>query len=263
LFCIRFIMYCIRLKTNCFSFVVNQIQMDPIIIIDFFSSEWIRNMIITLLIILIYFFIANKIKQDQLSIFLKISSLSVLLMTLANHIILFVSDSWTIVENLPLHLCSISAIICCFIGFIKKKQLLFEFLFFAGIIGGILSLLTPQITLYKEINFFYIMFYFKHASIVVIPLFMRFNMKMDLSNKSWLKIFGLINLVLVIIIPINAFLKSNYLYVSSPPQVNNPLIIDNLDKVMGIPTYVFYWELIMLTLVLLLYFLFKKKQQLN
>ena len=91
-------MYCIRLKTNCFSFVVNQIQMDPIIIIDFFSSEWIRNMLITLLLILIYF-IANKIKQDQLSIFLKISSLSVLLMTLANHIILFVSDSWT--ENLP------------------------------------------------------------------------------------------------------------------------------------------------------------------
>ena len=88
-------------------------------------------------------------------------------------------------------------------------------------------------------------------------------MKMDLSNKSWLKVFGLINLVLVIIIPINAFLKSNYLYVSSPPQVNNPLIIDNLDKLMGIPIYVFYWELIMLTLVLLLYFLFKKKQQLN
>ena len=66
-----------------------------------------------------------------------------------------------------------------------------------------------------------------------------------------------------IIIPINAFLKSNYLYVSSPPQVNNPLIINNLDKIMGIPTYVFYWEIIMLTLVVLLYFAFKKKQQLN
>ena len=88
-------------------------------------------------------------------------------------------------------------------------------------------------------------------------------MKMDLSNKSWLKVFGLINLVLVIIIPINALLKSNYLYVSSPPQVNNPLIINNLDKIMGIPTYVFYWEIIMLTLVVLLYFAFKKKQQLN
>ena len=234
--------------------------MDPIIIIDFLSKEWIRNMIITLSFIALYFLIAFKTNDKKLPIILKVSSLLVLLMTLANHLILIFIDSWTITDNLPLHLCSISAIICCFISFIKKNQILFEFLFYAGIIGGMLSLLTPQITIYKELNFFYIMFYFKHASIITIPLFMRFNMKLNLSKNSWLKVFGFINIILFIIIPINNLLSSNYLYVSSPPQVNNPLIINNLNKIMGIPTYVFYWEIIMISLLLVLYLFFRNKK---
>ena len=234
--------------------------MDPIIIIDFLSKEWIRNMIITLSFIALYFLIAFKTNDEKLPIILKVSSLLVLLMTLANHLILIFIDSWTVTDNLPLHLCSISAIICCFIGFIKKNQILFEFLFYAGIIGGMLSLLTPQITIYKELNFFYIMFYFKHAAIITIPLFMKFNMKFNLSKNSWLKVFDLINISLFIIIPINNLLSSNYLYVSSPPQVNNPLIINNLNKIMGIPTYVFYWEIIMISLLLVLYLFFRNKK---
>tara|TARA_B100001057_G_scaffold188311_1_gene189097 strand:- start:408 stop:1124 length:717 start_codon:yes stop_codon:yes gene_type:complete len=234
--------------------------MDPIIIIDFLSKEWIRNMIITVSFIALYFMMAFKTNDEKLPIILKVSSLLVLLMTLANHLILIFIDSWTVTDNLPLHLCSISAIICCFIGFIKKNQILFEFLFYAGIIGGTLSLLTPQITLYKELNFFYIMFYFKHASIITIPLFMRYNMKLNLSKNSWFKAFGLINIILFIIIPINNLLSSNYLYVSSPPQVNNPLIINNLNKIMGIPTYVFYWEIIMISLLLVLYSFFRNKK---
>ena len=236
--------------------------MDEIIIIDFLSKEWIRNIIITFLFVLFYIILIYKIGLKNLNQFLKISSILVLVMTITNHLILIFTDSWELVNNLPFHLCSISALVCCFIGFVKQKQLLFEFLFYAGIIGGSLSLLTPQITMYKEINFFYIMFYFKHASIIVIPFYMRYAMQMNLSKRSWLKIFGLINLILIFIIPLNSFIGSNYFYVSTPPSVNNPLIINNLDKILGIPTYVFYWEILMLILLIILYFLFKKKQQL-
>ena len=104
------------------------------------------------------FFIGFKIKDKHIKTFMKISSLLVLFMTLSNHIILLINDSWTLKSNLPIHLCSVSALICCFIGFTKKNQLLYEFLFYAGIIGGLLSILTPQITLYNEYYFFYIMF---------------------------------------------------------------------------------------------------------
>ena len=217
-------------------------------------------MIITIICSLLFFTFASKTNKENLSYFLKISSFLVLAMTVANHLILIFNDSWTLKNNLPIHLCSISALICCFIGFIKNKQLLFEFLFYAGIIGGLLSLLTPQIILYKELNFFYIMFYFKHASIITIPIFMRFYMNMKLSKLSWLKVFGLINLLLAIVLPINSAIDSNYLYVSRPPMVNNPLIIEDFNKFFGIPIYVYYWEIIMIILLILIYYLFRQKK---
>ena len=233
--------------------------MDTTIVIDFLSNDWIKNMTITVFFMLCYFFIGFKIKDKHIKTFMKISSLLVLFMTLSNHIILLINDSWTLKSNLPIHLCSVSALICCFIGFTKKNQLLFEFLFYAGIIGGLLSILTPQITLYNEYYFFYIMFYFKHASIIAIPLFMRYGLNMKLTKFSWLKVFGLVNLLLLFVLPINALIDSNYLYVSRPPMVNNPLIIEDLNKVFGIPTYVFYWEIILVVLVILFYYVFRHK----
>lgn len=233
--------------------------MDTTIVIDFLSNDWIKNMTITVFFMLCYFFIGFKIKDKHIKTFMKISSLLVLFMTLSNHIILLINDSWTLKSNLPIHLCSVSALICCFIGFTKKNQLLFEFLFYAGIIGGLLSILTPQITLYNEYYFFYIMFYFKHASIITIPLFMRYGLNMKLTKFSWLKVFGLVNLLLLFVLPINALIDSNYLYVSRPPMVNNPLIIEDLNKVFGIPTYVFYWEIILIVLVILFYYVFRHK----
>ena len=233
--------------------------MDTTIVIDFLSNDWIKNMTITIFLMLCYFFIGFKIKDKHIKTFMKTSSLLVLFMTLSNHIILLINDSWTLKSNLPIHLCSVSALICCFIGFTKKNQLLFEFLFYAGIIGGLLSILTPQITLYNEYYFFYIMFYFKHASIIAIPLFMRYGLSMKLTKFSWLKVFGLVNLLLLFVLPINALIDSNYLYVSRPPMVNNPLIIEDLNKVFGIPTYVFYWEIILISLVILFYYVFRHK----
>ena len=233
--------------------------MDTTIVIHFLSNDWIKNMTITVFFMLSYFFIGFKIRDKHVITFMKISSLLVLLMTLSNHIILLINDSWTLKSNLPIHLCSVSALICCFIGFTKKNQLLFEFLFYAGIIGGLLSILTPQITLYNEYYFFYIMFYFKHASIIAIPLFMRYGLKMKLTKFSWLRVFGLVNLLLLFVLPINALIDSNYLYVSRPPMVNNPLIIEDLNKVFGIPTYVFYWEIILIVLVILFYYVFRHK----
>ena len=68
------------------------------------------------------------------------------------------------------------------------------------------------------------MFYFKHASIIVIPLVIMYRLKMKLGKYSWLKAFGGINILLAIVIPVNSMLGSNYLYVSKPPIVENFLI---------------------------------------
>jgi hypothetical integral membrane protein (TIGR02206 family) len=183
-------------------------------------------------------------------------------MTLSYHIILILNDLWTFKEDLPLHLCSVSALICCLIFFVKKKQYLFEFVFYCGIIGGLMAILTPQITLYDGNYFFYIMFYFKHASIIIIPLLLMYKLKMKLSKYSWLKTFGGINILLAIVMPVNAALGSNYLYVAEPPIAKNPLILGTGENtILGLPDYVFGFEIILLLLLVLFYLIFKPKNK--
>lgn len=235
--------------------------MDSTFAIDFFSEEWIRNASITTILVLLYFYILSKINNENLGLFFKISALVIISMTLTHEIILLSSGSWTLIEDLPLHLCDVSAIICCIIFFVKKKQLLFEFLFYCGIIGGFISILTPQITLYDGNYFYYIMFYFKHASIIVIPIAIMFRMKMQLRKYSWLKTFAGINILLAIVMPVNAAFGSNYLYVAKPPIVKNPLILGTGENtILGLPDYVFGFEIILLILLLIFYIIFKPRK---
>jgi|TARA_B110000967_G_scaffold29445_1_gene27594 hypothetical integral membrane protein (TIGR02206 family) len=235
--------------------------MDTPFAIEFLSEEWIRNISITMFLASLYFYLSYRVKNQNMQIFLKSSSLIIIGMTFAYHIILGSSGAWTLKEDLPLHLCSVSAIICSVIFFVKKKQFLFEFLFYCGIIGGLVSILTPQITLYNDNYFFYIMFYFKHASIITIPLVIMYRMKMKLGKYSWLKTFGGINILLAIVMPVNSVLGSNYLYVAKPPIVKNFLILGTGEKtILGLPDYVFGFEIELLILLLMFYLIFKPKK---
>jgi uncharacterized membrane protein YwaF len=60
--------------------------------------------------------------------------------------------------------------------------------------------------------------------------------------------------------PLNALIGSNYFYVATPPEVNNPLIILGEGKILGLPDYVFYWEIILIIIVVLFYSIFKKRK---
>ena len=230
--------------------------------IEFLSFEWIRNFSITILLIFIYFFTLSKINKKNVINLLKASGLIVLFFTAINHILLIYSGNWSIKgEHLPLHLCSVSALICCVIFFIEKKQFLFEFLFYCGIIGGIISIMTPQITIYNDNYFYYFMFYFKHASIISIPFAMMYFQDMKLTKYSWLKTFGGLQILLIIVTPINNIIGSNYMYVAKPPIAKNPLILGTgKETILGLPDYVFGFEIILLLFLLLFYFIFKPRK---
>ena len=235
--------------------------MHKIFAIEFLSQQWIINMSITIFFTCLYFYMSYRVENQKLELFLKSSSIIIFGMTLAYHIILASSGSWTLKEDLPLHLCSVSAFICCIIFFVKKKQFLFEFLFYFCVIGGLVSILTPQITLYNDNYFFYVMFYFKHASIIVIPLVIMYRLKMKLGKYSWLKAFGGINVLLAIVMPVNSMLGSNYLYVAEPPIVKNFLILGTGEKtILGLPDYVFGFEVELLILLFLFYMIFKPRK---
>ena len=137
---------------------------------------------------------------------------------------------------------------------LKRIKFYFEFLFYAGIIGGIQAFLTPQINNFDGSNYEYIEYHFSHAGIILLPIFMYNYLNYEITKFSWLRVVLYLNVVLMIVMPLNFQIDSNYMYLAYPPNVNNPLIIGEW------PYYVIYWEFIIVIFTYTTYVITTRKK---
>ena len=229
-------------------------QRFPRYIIDLMSYEGLRNFSITFILILFFLWSGRYIEEKNKIIFAKAISVLTLIITVSNHIIDVNNGNWDIYENLPLHLCSISNLIACFVLFIPKNQKLFEFLFYCGFWGGLMAILTAQINDYDGSLFKYIQYYTSHGTIIFMPLYMFYHLNYKLSKFSWLKLLLILNIFMAIIIPINFKIGSNYMYLAEAPNIKNPLVYGDW------PFYIVNWEFIIIILFYLTYVIFSKQK---
>jgi hypothetical integral membrane protein (TIGR02206 family) len=223
--------------------------------IEFMSTNWIITVACVIALIFIVLYVGHKLPASKKEKYAKLLAALMIGFFIINHSLLFFLGKWEISKELPVHLCSISGLICCFIMFIpkNKRQFLFEFLFYCGIIGGIQAIFTPLLDDYGGYNFFYIQFFFKHAMIIAFPIYLRNNLGMKLTKFSWLKTYFALNVLMILLIQLNNILGSNYMYVNVPPAVDNPMVIGEW------PTYLYWWELFVLILILLVFVIGKPK----
>ena len=217
--------------------------------IDFLSTNWLITVGCVVLFIFIVLFTGNRIPNDKKELYAKFLSFLMILLFIFNHGFLLLLGKWEISKELPVHLCSISGLICCIIMFIPKgkRQFLFEFLFYCGIIGGAQAIFTPLLDDYGGYDYFYFQFFVKHAMIIAFPIYLRNNLGMKLTKFSWLKSYVALNILMIILIQINNLLGSNYMYVNQPPAVDNPMVIGEW------PTYLYWWELFVFILILIVF----------
>ena len=187
-------------------------------VIDFLSDEWILNSFLSFLYVSISLFIGFKLDIEKKFVFAKAIAYSLILFLFLYNFLHLHLGTWFFQKRLPLQLCYITQLICCIILFIPKKQLLFDLVFYCGVLGGFQALLTPLIDDYTGIKFFYFDYYFVHSTIVLFPLYLFYILKMKLTKYSWLKTFLFLNLLVVVIMPINFLLDSNAALTSSKVQ---------------------------------------------
>lgn len=223
-------------------------------VIEFLSSEWIRNTSFAVLVILLYLLIGKFLKTNDKLKFAKIISIILIITTITGHSRNIINGYWNISENLPLQLCGISNLIGCFILFIPKNKTLFEFFYYAGIIGAIQAFLTPQINNFDGTNYEYIEYYISHGGILLLPIYMFNNLGYKLRKFSWLKVLIYLNILLIFIMPLNFKINSNYMYLAYPPNVDNPLIIGEW------PYYIMCWEIIIVIFTYTLYVISTRKK---
>jgi hypothetical integral membrane protein (TIGR02206 family) len=156
--------------------------------------------------------------------------------------VLFVQGTWTLADSLPLHLCRIAfpvAGLCL----LTRNQLLYEFSVYMGIPGGLVSILTPELT---QGNAPWMLFdyYCGHALMVAVPLIMTLAFGMRPRKGSVMRMLIIVHLLAAIVFPLNLVLGSNYMYINEKPLAENPLLIGPWP-----------WYLISLEVALILHFL--------
>lgn len=212
------------------------------------TEEWVRNNLIALISMLSVLALGRFLNKKQNTYVLYAMGLILVFSSIYSPLRSYLMGNWNTATDLPLHLCGISGLICAILPFLKRKQVLFDFVFYTGIIGGIMSMLTPQMNSYDGSQFAYLEYYVRHSIILVMPIYLLQNYGLELTKKSMIRTFIALNVLLAIIMPFNFYVGGNYMYLAEPPQVKNPLVIGEW------PYYVLWFEVFMVVLLLVLFY---------
>jgi len=225
----------------------------PIYVIEFMTDEWKTWTLFSLLFISVPLILARFLNRRQkIQVTYLIGAIMIIDFITENGGYI-ISGTWDVQYNLPIQLCGISSLICCVLPFIKKKDKLFQFVYYTGVIGGIMAILTPQMNYFDGSLRYYLNYYVSHSLIIALPVFMFLHLDLKLPKFSWFKIWIHLNILMAIIMPINFLLGSNYMYVNAPPEVSNPLVIGEW------PYYLLIWEPLVMIIAYLIYAISKRK----
>jgi len=223
-------------------------------VISLFSFVWWKGIIIAIIISVIIIQVGIRIPPDKRRVLMVGIGLFMIGLECWQQIYLSKLDLWTIKTSLPIHLCGISGILGAILMW-KPNQHGFEFLALIGVPGALHGLLTPQLN-HGETTFLIFEYYAGHSGIILVPIFLAVVEGYRVREKSWLNVFIMCQVLLIIIVLINYILDANYMYLSKRPLVNNPMIIGEW------PWYVFGFEAIGLIHILILYYGFRKMKPL-
>ena len=129
----------------------------------------------------------------------------------------------SLTEDLPLHLCNYGLVIAA-IGMVTRNRFCFEFAYLTGTTAVLQALLTPNLSDLENLTE-YVVYFIHHALIVMFALW---NVVVDGMLTSRGALARTLLFIAVVMLPIglvNWLTDANYMYLCTPPEVDNPLVI--------------------------------------
>jgi hypothetical integral membrane protein (TIGR02206 family) len=126
---------------------------------------------------------------------------------------------FSLANDLPFHLCSISQIVL-FAYFCYPHQLLYDVLFYWILSGSILAILFPDLQIDFPSYRYFSMFVSHGVSFITILYLFRVRSLTPRSRGYYRSILALLVYAFLIVYPINQFTGGNYLFLAHPPAVS-------------------------------------------
>lgn len=161
---------------------------------------------------------------------------------------------YDIKDTLPLELCSITLYLCI-VMLIWKNRFIFQIVYFTGIGGAMMALLTPALD-YTFPHYRFIEFFAAHIAIILSVLYMVWIEQYRPTLKSVLIAMGFLNVLLVVVGTVNYLTGGNYMFLARKPETASLL-----DVLGPYPWYLISLELVAALLFLLLYLPFAIKSR--
>lgn len=197
------------------------------------------------LIVIFSFFIYQyrNLLDDRFRYFLGFSMVS---LELGYHGWAVFMDQWSLAYSLPFQLCSMS-IILCLILISTEARWAYEIVYFTGLGGASMALITPDL-FYDFPHFRFLHFFFNHAAILWTIFYYTWTKGYRPTYRSLWRTVGYLNIFMVLIYGLNILVGGNYLFLIEKPAAGSLL-----DVLGPHPWYILSLEGVTIVLFHLLY----------
>jgi hypothetical integral membrane protein (TIGR02206 family) len=211
--------------------------------------------ILTLLCVLTFYYFRKQAKDNQRTE--KIFRYAIASLLLAGEILLqywyITTNNWKIEYGLPLQLCDFS-ILMSIIMLILRSYGIFEIVYFTGVGGALVAIVSPELWLgFPHFRFYH--FFISHAAIILASVYMVWIWEFRPKLISLRKMLIFLNVFGAFVFGVNSLVGANYMFISKPTY-NNTF----LNHLGPYPWYLLSLEGITLGISFLLYLPFGVKK---
>jgi hypothetical integral membrane protein (TIGR02206 family) len=182
--------------------------------IPFSMVHWLAIFAIICLFGLLSNWVRYKSEKVQLKVAILMSIIPFLCVILRVLLVTW-EDNFTVEEELPLHLCRVSAIVFPF-AILYKWHKIINVLFFYCLVFTSLALITPDLQ-YNPPHYSFFFYFILHGTLALMPIYMVKILKIIPQKADIWNAFIWGNGYMVFTFIINKALNSNYLYTSKKP----------------------------------------------
>lgn len=196
-------------------------EADPNVFFDMYTSMHLLMLGIVVVLFVLFFLFKSKLATSKYEKQIRYGIGGFLIVML---ITLITVDASGGKLYLPFHLCSISYLLMIVLLFTDNKTV-FRYLFFTGIIGGIVTFAIPELDHAGYNRFRFYEFIIAHTMIIIVPIYYLTNRGYTITMKHTIWSIVVTNIIALFMIPINLFLRSseivadaNFMFVLGAPE---------------------------------------------
>ena len=223
---------------------------NPDLKFDMFTSMHLVMFIMFIAVMVIFFLVKDKVFNSKYEKHIRYSLAAFLLL---NEILLVIFEIRAGEIFLPLHLCSISYLLTIVL-LITNNEKIFVFVFFTGIIGGIVSFAIPEFGNGGYDRFRFYEFIIAHSAIIYVPIYYLTNYKYKIDIRRFIDIVIVTNVLGFFMLGVNFLLRAtdflpdaNYMFTMGPPP--------EVESVFGVfPWHLFVFEAVLVISFYIIYF---------